>query len=184
MDRLQQIKALWIGFAEFYREAITPNQIRMYAEQLAEEFNDQEIAIAMNEYKRNPENTRMPLPAQLMASVRPKENENDIGRVCAGLIITAIGKFGSYRSQEAREFMGELAWSVVTFQGGWQGICGLDSDTIKAEQPRWRDMAMSLNKRAKLGTLHTAPALPKLDEDRLKKALEVMNVSKTLRSIA
>ncbi len=153
-----QFKMILVGLAEYYKTVFTENQLEMYAHDLLV-LSEIELLKAIEIYRANPENNFAPLPAKLVALIRPVENQLDIGRVVSGRIITAIGKFGHNNPKEARMFIGDLGWEVVKFQGGWTSICELTSDQIRDEQPRWRDLAQSLNKRAANGNLDEAPKL-------------------------
>lgn len=159
-DKLKQTKLVLNKLANYYRTTLNKEQIQMYANDL-QVLTIDEMVKAIQIYRADPKNEFFPLPGKLVSIIRPVENELDEGRVVAGRIMTAIGKFGSYRWMDAKVWMGELAENVVLLQGGWKSICELDSEQIKAEQPRWRDMAVTLSKRSKLGKLHEAPALPK-----------------------
>lgn len=73
------------------------------------------------------EEIRFPMPADIRARVlgpTPKPaDERDAGTVAAAKIWEAISKFGSYRGEQAKEFMGEQAWAAVQMLGGWKVTC-------------------------------------------------------------
>ena len=157
------------GLATYYNHSMTAEQISLHADDLMVLTPDQ-LKVAIKTYTADPENNFYPLPAKLLSVIKPVETDLDIGRTVAGNILTAISKFGSYRHDDARNFMGEVAWEVVKLQGGWKSICALDNEQLKQEQPRFRDMALTVLKRAKLGKLNEAPALPNYS-DNMKKLI-------------
>lgn len=161
---IQNIKLALIKLAEYYRFEITQSQLEMYADDLSC-LSQEQLIQAIQTYRKNPDNKFFPMPGALISIITPLETELDIGRIVSGKIMTAISKFGSYNASEAKGWMGEVAWEVVQFQGGWKSLCELSSEAIKSEQPRWRDLAMSICKRSKLGKLDEAPALPRPNQE-------------------
>jgi len=155
--KAEYAKAIY-ALGEYYQLNLNAGQISMYAEDLLV-LNPEELKEAILTYRRNPANVFFPKPGQLIAIIKPVETELDLGRLVAARIIQAVGKFGNYRYEDAKAFIGELGWEVVKMQGGWNKLCALTSEELRAEQPRMRDLAQSINKRAKLGTLEQAPAL-------------------------
>lgn len=158
-----QFKLVLLGLAEYYKTTLTENQLKMYSDDLMC-LSELELFEAVQKYRLHQENTFFPLPAKLIALIKPVESEIDIGRVVSGRILTAISKYGYNNKKNAEEFIGELGWQVVKFQGGWNCICELTSDQLRDEQPRWRDLAVSLNKRSANGKLDQAPEIAKSSE--------------------
>lgn len=68
-------------------------------------------------------------------------SDEEKGQQIASLIEVAIGRFGYYRPDEARRFLGEAAWCVVNKSGGWHVVCEIDYDRIMSERKRWRELA-------------------------------------------
>jgi hypothetical protein len=65
-------------------------------------------------------------------------------------IYGAISRFGPYRSADARVYLGELAWNIVTVEGGWEGICALvDHENAPILRAQWRKFAAILIRREK-----------------------------------
>jgi hypothetical protein len=73
------------------------------------------------------EEIRFPMPADIRARVlgpTPKPaDERDEGTVIAGKIWEAISRFGSYRGEQAKEFVGDRGWGAVQMLGGWRTTC-------------------------------------------------------------
>lgn len=163
---------------EYFSKDLTANQVTMYAEDLMV-LSPEQLVTAIKIYRNDPSNKFFPLPSQLIGIITPTVTAIDRGRIVAGRIMTAIRRFGYMNVSEARAFIGELGWEVVKLQGGWKSLCELSSEAIKAEQPRWRDMAVTLDTQAKLGTLDQAPALPK-SASEIKNINFVTNAIKSL----
>ena len=176
------------ALGEYYDKKLTQSQLEMYAEDLAV-LTPNELSFAIRRYRADPANEFFPRPAKLVALARPEDSDLDVGRVVAARIMTAIGKFGWTQPEAAKAFIGELGWSVVTLQGGWQSICALDRDVLRGEQPRLRDLAVSVSQRARAGTLSLAPKLPEstaslIEDGRQDLALSMaQSVGKRLSSI-
>jgi hypothetical protein len=174
-----ELAKIVFALGAYYDKKLSPEQIKMYVDDLSV-LTPQELNFAIKQYRNDPANSFFPLPAKLIGIIKPVETDQDLGRLVAGWIMSAVLKFGSYRVQEAKAFMGEIAWEVVKLQGGWASICALDTEDLKAEQPRWRDIAMSVNKRSKLGTLNQAPTFSGISEN----AKSVTNlIQQTLKTI-
>jgi hypothetical protein len=158
-----ELAKIVFALGAYYDKKLSPEQIKMYVEDLTV-LTPHELNFAIKQYRSDPANSFFPLPSKLIGIIKPVENDQDLGRLVAGWIMSAVLKFGSYRVQEAKTFMGEIAWEVVKLQGGWSSICALDTEDLKAEQPRWRDLAISVNKRSKLGKLNQAPSFSGISE--------------------
>lgn len=89
---------------------------------------------------------------------------SDESRAQAGVaqVLEAISRFGPYRHDEAKEFIGPLGWEVVKEYGGWQSLCAsLGVDTpIGVFKAQALKSALSILERARAGVLRQAPELP------------------------
>lgn len=157
---MNEIKKIIILTAAYYGREIKPEVVAMMAEDLAD-LDPNAVKNAYNAYRRNPKNRTMPLPAQIREIVSPVIDDEIEARDAAARIIQAISKYGHNNQFLAREFMGELAWSVVNKQGGWQNLC--ESFQIAQTgiwQAQFRDLAKTQLALAKAGRLDLPPALP------------------------
>ena len=103
--------------------------------------------------------TRFPALAEIIELLDPKPDQKDDAAEAANLIWSAISKFGSPNSKQARDFMGSLAWEVVERMGGWTNLCQLslsDRGTFVAQA---RELATAVHKKSSLGILHKRPML-------------------------
>jgi len=55
----------------------------------------------------------------------------------ASKIVKAISKFGSTNHKAAREYIGELGWSVVDLDGGWGTICRSTESQVISLKIHW-----------------------------------------------
>lgn len=146
--------------AAYYRATLSPVQFAMYAEDLSE-LTPEQLVKACKEYRRNPANKFFPLPSALIAIVKPVESDLDIGQDVASKVIGAVSKFGSYRSAEAREFIGDIGWECVKRFGGWVTLCSELSEENKSMIfAQIRGLAQTVNKKAINGTLNQPQNFP------------------------
>ncbi|NDC55523.1 MAG: hypothetical protein EBZ69_01685 [Alphaproteobacteria bacterium] len=146
--------------AAYYRTQLTPMQFSMYAEDLSCLSRD-ELVKACQEYRKNPENKFFPLPSALIGIVRPVETDLDLGQDVSSKVIKAVSKFGSYRAEEAKKFIGEIGWECVQRMGGWKTFCSeLTEDTKGIFNAQIRGLAQTIAKKAKNGTLDQPQNFP------------------------
>lgn len=168
MNPLDEMATIVIGLAEYYDKELSPAQVAMYVHDL-KELDPQELFQAVIRYRNDPKNDRFPLPAKLKAMLIFPDSDDDQARDAASRIIAAISKFGPYQPKQAMEYMGELGWLVVQRQGGWLSV----NETLTFQnqgilQAQWRDLALSLMKRSRLGLANRAPSLPEpVEKQRL-----------------
>lgn len=75
------------------------------------------------------------------------QSSEDDGRELAARIEGAITKFGSYNFKDAKEYLGPIAWEVVTLNGGWQEVCNVTYDNIPSALKKWRELGTLLSKK-------------------------------------
>jgi hypothetical protein len=92
----------------------------------------------------------------------PVIDDADDARAAAARIIAAVAKYGWPNPVGAKAFIGELGWMVVEQQGGWAVVCQeMNEHTRGTMQAQMRDLALSLQRRARAGQIDAKPALPK-----------------------
>jgi hypothetical protein len=162
----QELKKAFALLAAYYQTQIRDEVIVMYVEDLGELTFDQ-AAKALNDWRRNPKNTRMPLPAQIMSLIHPPDDDDSLAREAAARIISAVSKHGYNRPEEARAYIGELGWSVVEKQGGWYTLA---TSMMEREKPtlqaQYRDLAKSQLILSRQGRLDKPPELPKIENKK------------------
>jgi hypothetical protein len=156
----------------YYDKALNAEQVKMYADHLMV-LSPDELKEATRLYQSNPENKFFPLPAVLIALIKPKENsELDVAREVSAKIIQAVSRFGSYRSKDAHEWIGEHGWKVVERQGGWANICQeLNENNKGMLQAQMRDLALSIGRMSKNGSLDQPIGLPQQENAAAVKKL-------------
>ena len=148
------------ALAAYYRTQLSPMQLAMYTEDLMC-LTPEELVTACREYRRNPQNKFFPMPSALIGIVRPVETELDLGQDVASKVIKCVSKFGSYRGQEAKAFMGDIGWECVGRMGGWSTLCAeLTEDNKGTFFAQIRGLAQTVHKKAMNGTLNQPQNFP------------------------
>lgn len=49
-------------------------------------------------------------------------------------VMSAVGRYGYYRPEEAREALGESVWEIVRQVGGWSALCASDNVSVISAQ--------------------------------------------------
>lgn len=112
-------------------QALSDAVLGLYAEDLAD-ISEEDVVLAYQAYRRNPKNTRFPLPAAIRAIVNPEEfiSPEQKAAEVAARISGAIVNYGYNNAREAAEFIGPMGWDVVQKQGGWSYLCENHGTTI------------------------------------------------------
>lgn len=157
MNPKLDIARIVIGLAEYYDKKLTPTQLDMYAEDLME-LGASKLVQAVRLYRNDGRNDKFPLPSKLKAMVELQPDQQ--ARDAVARIMTAISRIGPYQNAVAREFIGDLGWSVVTLQGGWEEVVkGVKDDNKGILNAQWRELAISLIKKNQLGLMDEKPGL-------------------------
>lgn len=118
----QRVKEMIILTANYYQRTLNQPVLEMYLEDL-EGYDDESVVQAYRAYRRDPKNKTFPLPAQIIDIMNPRVSVDAQSQEIAGRITQSISKFGYTGGASAREFIGEIGWSVVQRFGGWAEIC-------------------------------------------------------------
>ena len=123
---MSKLKEMILLVHEYYHRGypLSDQVLLMYASDLAD-LNEARCIEAYQRWRRNPANTRAPLPAQIREIVNPEEfvAVETQARELAARIVGAIPKFGWCNAKEARLYVGEVGWRIVERHGGWQYLC-------------------------------------------------------------
>jgi len=130
---LQSLKKGIIVTAAYYNRDISGDVVAMMASDLADLPYDR-VSEAFKTYRLNPKNKTFPMPAQIREVVSPEPTEDHVGRELSARILEAITRFGYPNGQEAREYVGEIGWSVVRAYGGWSTLCQNMGTLISQDQ--------------------------------------------------
>ena len=126
---LKQLSGLWAMYSAYYRSKLDDQVLIMYANDL-EDLDFTLVKNALDQYRRNPKNKTLPLPAQIREIIQPEIDSDSLAKEIASRITGAISKFGWSNSGSAREFIGEDGWAVVERSGGWMYLCENHGITI------------------------------------------------------
>lgn len=121
-NEIKQLAGLWAMYAGYYRTKLDDQVLRMYADDLAD-LDFAEVRNALDQYRKNPKNRVLPLPAMIREIIEPQVDPDSAAREIASRIVGAISKCGWSNPTGAREYMGEIGWEIVRRFGGWQYIC-------------------------------------------------------------
>lgn len=135
----QLVKEVIIMTAEYYRTTLSPQVLKMYADDLADLPEDKVVA-AYRDYRRNPINRTNPLPAQIreMADPAAQVSIEVKAREIAARIIGAVPRYGHTNAKDAEFFIGPVGWRLVNRHGGWSHLCSnlgvtINSTTLQAQ---------------------------------------------------
>lgn len=146
----------WLNVAHYYRQIIPDETISMYAYD-CKDLTIEELRRAFEVYRGGKSAAFFPLPAVLKNIVRPPFDEDAEANEVVAKILACMKPWKS--ANEARESMGELAWSVVQGVGGWSYL-GSQPPPDSFAQRDMREMAKAKIVRAQQGRADEKPALP------------------------
>jgi hypothetical protein len=152
----EEIKKFWLNVSAYYRQTLPNEVLAMYAYD-CRDFTIEELRRAFETYRNGKQAAFFPIPAVLKTIVRPPFDEDAEANEVVAKILACMKPFKS--AQDARETMGELAWSVVQGVGGWSYL-GSQPPPDSFAQRDMREMAKAKIVRAQQGRANELPALP------------------------
>lgn len=156
MDRNEFLKKLYI-IANVCEHELKKDVAEVYAE-LLEPFGWHRIEPIMNKFLLEAKINKFPVPADFMEILNPPLQDSDEGIEVANRIISAIGKYGYTNPEQAKEFMGDIAWAVVESWGGWQHICeNFRCDDEGINRAQLRETAKTMIRRERQGRRQLPP---------------------------
>lgn len=172
-----------VGLAEVYGEDLTGPRLKAYLLVL-KQIPTEEVLRAANQILASENTRKMPLPGQLLAICQPTLTAEEEAKEVAGRIIAAVPRYGYANQDEAKKYIGELGWQVVAMQGGWAEICrNMRNHMIPTLQAQYRELALTLRKKAIIGNLDTPPALPGRQTKALESAGSVLKQLPSLKEL-
>lgn len=142
-QELKQLKALLVVMGAYYGQELLDSVVTMYAEDL-KDLSFEDVNRALTEYRRDPKNTRCPLPAMIRARIEPDSNPESEAIFISNLIVQAISRVGPYQ-------LPDLPWvakEIIKMEGGWENVCDLaTNDNIGMLKAQWRGLAKTLIER-------------------------------------
>lgn len=139
----QKLKSLFVATSMYYSHEIPDPALQLYVDDLAD-LPFEIVAQALVTIRRDPKTTRCPLPAVIRSRITPAPDVDSQAIMLSGRIVEAISKIGPYRERQAREFIGEPGWRIVTMQGGWSSLCQIESDELGVRTAQWRQLAKAV----------------------------------------
>lgn len=111
--------------AFLYGKEMPRESISMFISTLVDYFpaTVEKYLSALRSYTEDSKNKFFPNPVQLREYLTGNLTPESQADETASRIRNAITKFGWTSPDRAREYLGELAWSVIERQGGWKYIC-------------------------------------------------------------
>jgi hypothetical protein len=186
MNNEVELKKFWLTVTAYYRQTVENFVIALYAED-CKDVSLVDLKRAFDSHRKSARGSFMPLPMQLIAIINPEVDENAEANEVPSKIFEAISRFGYNHSQQAREYVGELAWSCVEGFGGWYHLCtSSDLGSESTVRAQLRDAAKSKIIREKNGRALQAPGIglvPSIENRRETLQLDSGSASK-LASLA
>lgn len=150
IEQIKQVKMLIVGLSEYLQVTLTPDQIKLYANEFRDE-GPEGLGLAISRLKRDPDlwPGRFPLPAKIKSYLTPS-SESDAQEIVA-LIFESIQLYGKTNQREAKAHMGELAWEICKSYGSFSNLCDMDSHQKPTIFAQLRDLAENKIRRRRLG---------------------------------
>lgn len=140
------IKLHLVKLAAYYEKTLSPEQIQIYSEQLAQNLTDSECFQACRLYVDDPKNEFFPRPvSKLIALIKTPVAREDVAQNVSSLLMAAERKYGvhwaegffqeneivyegkdmAYRTWRAAALsvFGKTGLAVVDRYGGWKNFC-------------------------------------------------------------
>lgn len=147
-DEKNALKAIISATSIYYQRHLTDEIVLLMAEDLSD-LNFKDVAYAYKRW-RNSSSPFFPLPGQIRELINPTEKLEDTSRDIASKIVSAVSKFGSYRSHDAKNYIGEIGWHVVERHGGWENLCSsMTNENSTIYMAQLRDLSLSIQRISK-----------------------------------
>jgi hypothetical protein len=139
----QELKALFICTALYYGHEIPDDALPLYIADL-DDLPFVAVAAAIGGLRRDPRVTKCPLPSMIRARLTPESNSDSEAVMVTGRVLEAISRFGPYRLEEAKAWIGSVGWILVSMEGGWEHLNAIESDQLPTMKAQWRQLAKAL----------------------------------------
>ena len=137
---LKAVKKLIVGLAEYLQTTVTEAQLLLYANEF-QDIGAAGLGEAIIRLKQDPDiwPGKFPLPAKVKSYLRPPIDSE--AKKTVALIFECVQKYGNTKQQEAKDYMGEFAWSVCKQYGGFGNICNMETHHKPTVYAQLRDLA-------------------------------------------
>jgi hypothetical protein len=168
-----QLRGLWAMYAAYYQRQLSDAVLIMYADDLSD-LDFSKVRDSLENYRRNPKNKFLPLPAMIRETLDPQVDPDSAAREVAALITGAIVKYGWINPILAREAISEIGWQIVERQGGWMHLCQnhgvtIDPTTFQAQ----------IREQAKSNLIHSPEAMNRV----LKSSNAILNLIEPIKNL-
>lgn len=160
------------GLAIIYGKELSKEAIQVYFNALSD-MSIEDFRRSTSLWLNSPTGAFFPTPGQLKATLSPSDDQ--LAREAVSRIIKALSSFGGADNREkAKNFIGELGWSVVSREGGWEEVCKIDYANLRIAQAQWREYAASVLTQSRLGVLDKPPGLSQVKNKELQRIGEYL----------
>lgn len=178
-DERERVAKSLLGCYSVFGKDLSRDAVLFMVDTL-DDFSGNQIVEAIKTYSIKEKTGRPPTVGALVEIMNPETSQETVANDAAARIFQAIGKFGWADIEGASRFIGPLGWSVVERFGGWLYLCENHGSEISATtfHAQARDLAKSHMELSRLGKLGHAHELPEIENDTVKKLVNIKSVTK------
>lgn len=165
---IQDLKETIFLTSEYYGQTLRAEVLLMYVDDFSD-YNPARVIEAYKIYRKNPKNTRAPLPSQIISILNPEINDDAQAVSIAAKVIEAVSKFGWCNSQDAKNYIGDIGWMAVTAFGEWQHVCENLGHKIQLStfNAQIRDISKAEVQKSKFKIITTGPQITHQEKTNL-----------------
>ncbi len=172
-----ELSKTYASTCKIFDKVLEPDVLRMMVEDLSDlDYN--QILTALNQYRRDEKNTQWPRASKIRAIVNPKQSTESLANEAASRVRSAITKFGWCNPSQAKDYIGDLGWEIVTRSGGWGYVCenhGLELNPLTFHAQA-RDLAKSIIESAHLGKHDQPIQIPDSNKQQISNVTKLITI--------
>lgn len=164
MNHEEKFKNLLMFIARRTKEEIESQDLIFYRMKLRD-YDIEKINQVLSDIAEDPK--RFPSVRDITSKLGDTRaiSTKDNASVAVGAIFNCIRKYGWPNGEKAKEEMGDLAWQIVTMQGGWNNVCNILTNQNQGfYQTQWVNLGIGILERSKAN----AGNAPALGESKMK----------------
>lgn len=161
------------------RVQLTQTMLKIY-DKAVEPFGYERACKALEKLMLETKVWQMPTPKALIDSIDSRPSRIAEANEVAGRIIQSVSKFGWSSPEQARQYIGELGWSVVQRFGGWGYLCeglGMSID-VSSTRAQMRDSALSIMEISEHRSINEPPSLEYTPNKQLESTVKLLASAK------
>lgn len=154
----------WLALAQMYGKDFSKMTLKISLDSV-NDLNFQDVINFLSEWPKTTKSQRAPFPSEIRENILKKASVDSIANESATRIRLAIKKYGWPDPENARNYIGEIGWSVVERCGGWEYVCenhGVDLNPLTFHAQA-RDIAKAIIDLNSTGNLNNTPMLENKD---------------------